>query len=303
MESKVDEVSVELSAPPAWKKKFLPKKGGTPRKNEIIFISPTGEEFNSKKQLEKYLKAHPGNPAISEFDWSTGETPRRSARISEKVKVAPSPESEPPKKRGRKSSGSKDKVEASGGEADATNEIQMKDAEVDEKKDVECEKQKDAEAEKGKDALKENQVGNGGKTEEETDQTKPEDGKDKTLTDAKETLGEEKKEDAVEEKPAEEAAENNKEDVPQAEGGKADGTSDKKQDDIATVTVEANGAAEKENLDGTTPPMDGEIKMKHDAAENDGKCNAQAEEKFKPKDGEVVENGKVEQVVQADAPL
>ena len=110
----------------------MPKKGGTPRKNEIIFISPTGEEFNSTKQLEKYLKAHPGNPAISEFDWSTGETPRRSARISEKVKMAPSPESEPPIKRGRKSSASKDKVEAAG-EADATNEIQMKDAEVDEK--------------------------------------------------------------------------------------------------------------------------------------------------------------------------
>ncbi|KAM1113975.1 hypothetical protein FF1_046641 [Malus domestica] len=277
MESKVDEVSVELSAPPAWKKKFCPKKGGTPWKNEIIFISPTGEEINNKKQLEQYLKEHPGNPAISEFDWSTGETPRRSARISEKVKMAPSPESEPPKKRGKKSSGSKDKVEAAGGEADATNEIQMKDAEVDEKKD-------------------------GGKTEEETDQTKPEDGNDKTPTDAKETLGEETKEDVVEENPREEAAKNNKEDVPQAEGEQANGTNDNKQDDTATVTVEANGAAEKENLYGAAPPMDGEIKMKHDAAENDGKCNAQAEEKIKPKDGEVVENGKVEQGAQADAP-
>ncbi|RXH88514.1 hypothetical protein DVH24_000113 [Malus domestica] len=241
--------------------KFCPKKGGTPWKNEIIFISPTGEEINNKKQLEQYLKEHP------EFDWSTGETPRRSARISEKVKKAPSPESEPPKKRGQKSSGSKDKVEAAGGEADATNEIQMKDAEVDEKKD-------------------------GGKTEEETDQTKPEDGNDKTPTDAKETLGEETKEDVVEENPTEEAAKNNKEDVPQAEGEQANGTNDNKQDDTATVTVEANGAAEKENLYGAAPPMDGEIKMKHDAAENDGKCNAQAEEKIKPKDGEVVENGK-----------
>ncbi|GFY96963.1 methyl-CPG-binding domain 10 [Actinidia rufa] len=62
----------------------MPKKGVTPRKNEIIFISPTGEEINSRKRLEQYLKSHPGNPALSEFDWGTGDTPRRSARISEK---------------------------------------------------------------------------------------------------------------------------------------------------------------------------------------------------------------------------
>ncbi|MCH84609.1 methyl-CpG-binding domain-containing protein 10-like, partial [Trifolium medium] len=87
---------------------FYPKKVGTPRKSEIIFVAPTGEEISSKKQLEKYLKAHPGNPNISEFDWGTGETPRRSTRISEKVKTTPPPsEDEPPKKRGRKSSGSK----------------------------------------------------------------------------------------------------------------------------------------------------------------------------------------------------
>ncbi|GAU22281.1 hypothetical protein TSUD_260810 [Trifolium subterraneum] len=104
-----DEVlSVELSAPPSWKKLFFPKKVGTPRKSEIVFVAPTGEEISSKKQLEKYLKAHPGNPNISEFDWGTGETPRRSSRISEKVKTTPPPsEAEPPKKRSRKSSGSK----------------------------------------------------------------------------------------------------------------------------------------------------------------------------------------------------
>ena len=86
---------------------FLPKKGLTPKKNEIIFTSPTGEEINSKRQLEQYLKAHPGGPAISEFDWGTGETPRRSARISEKVKATPPKELEPAKKRIRKSSASK----------------------------------------------------------------------------------------------------------------------------------------------------------------------------------------------------
>ncbi|MBA0597448.1 hypothetical protein Gorai_007252 [Gossypium raimondii] len=81
-----------------------PKKGGTPKKNEIIFTAPSGEQISNKKQLEHYLKQHPGGPVISEFDWGTGETPRRSARISEKVKAY----SEPPKKRGRKSSASKD---------------------------------------------------------------------------------------------------------------------------------------------------------------------------------------------------
>ncbi|XP_054781432.1 methyl-CpG-binding domain-containing protein 11-like [Prosopis cineraria] len=103
-----DEVlSVELPAPPAWKKLFFPKKLGTPRKSEIVFIAPTGEEISGRKQLEQYLKAHPGNPAVSEFDWGTGETPRRSARISERAKSTPPADAEPQKKRARKSSGSK----------------------------------------------------------------------------------------------------------------------------------------------------------------------------------------------------
>ncbi|KAG4972637.1 hypothetical protein AAZX31_13G346400 [Glycine max] len=100
-------LSVELPAPSGWNKLFFPKKVGTPRKSEIVFIAPTGEEINTKKQLEQYLKAHPGNPVISEFDWGTGETPRRSARISEKVKSTPPADSDTPKKRARKSSGSK----------------------------------------------------------------------------------------------------------------------------------------------------------------------------------------------------
>lgn len=100
-------VSLELPAPPGWKKKFMPKRGLTPKKNEIIFTSPTGEEINSRRQLEQYLKSHPGGPAIQEFDWGTGETPRRSARISEKAKATPPRELEPAKKRSRKSSASK----------------------------------------------------------------------------------------------------------------------------------------------------------------------------------------------------
>lgn len=101
-------VSVELPAPPSWKKLFTPKQGGTPKKNEVVFITPTGEEVKNRKQLEQYLKTHPGNPAISEFDWSTGETPRRSARISEKAKAMRPPSLfESPKKRRRTSSGTK----------------------------------------------------------------------------------------------------------------------------------------------------------------------------------------------------
>ncbi|PWA58484.1 DNA-binding domain-containing protein [Artemisia annua] len=62
----------------------LLKKGGTPGKNETVFTAPTGEEITNKKQLEQYLKSNPGGPKISEFDWTSGETPRRSSRISEK---------------------------------------------------------------------------------------------------------------------------------------------------------------------------------------------------------------------------
>ncbi|XP_062008209.1 methyl-CpG-binding domain-containing protein 11-like isoform X1 [Rosa rugosa] len=283
---------------------ILPKKGVTPRKNDVTFISPTGEEINNKKQLEQYLKSHPGNPALSEFDWSTGETPRRSSRISEKVKSTPPPENEPPKKRGRKSSGSKDnKVETTDAEH-GTNDTEMKDAEVAEKKDGEAEKQ----------------VENGGKAPEETDQIKttdtkteetiPEDGKE-TQTDVMETQGGEKDEKsnsvASEEQPAEvalatEVTENNKEKVPQAEGEEGNGSTDKKQDNTtAAVNIEENGAPEKENLKGIAPSVEEEIKGKQDVPEVDGKSDAPAEEKVKTKDGEVVENGKVDQVVKPDA--
>lgn len=90
---------------------FLPKLDGITKKNEIIFIAPTGEAIHNKRQLDQYLKSHPGNPASSEFDWRTGETPRRSARISEKAKATPpSPQIERRKKRTRKQALSK-KVE------------------------------------------------------------------------------------------------------------------------------------------------------------------------------------------------
>ncbi|CAG7899755.1 unnamed protein product [Brassica rapa] len=113
MENTDELVSIELPAPASWKKLFYPKRAGTPRKTEIVFMAPTGEEISSRKQLEQYLKAHPGNPVISEFDWTTGETPRRSSRISQKVKATtPTPEREPHMKKRRSSLTKKDLKEA-----------------------------------------------------------------------------------------------------------------------------------------------------------------------------------------------
>ncbi|PIN10639.1 hypothetical protein CDL12_16760 [Handroanthus impetiginosus] len=117
-----DVVSIELPAPAGWVKKFTPKKGGTPQRNDIVFVSPTGEEIKNKRQLEQYLKSHPGGPAVSEFDWSTGDTPRRSARLSEKAKAAEPPSSQSPKKKQKRSSakGAKEKsnADAEGGPTD-----------------------------------------------------------------------------------------------------------------------------------------------------------------------------------------
>ncbi|XP_078430809.1 uncharacterized protein LOC144702684 isoform X1 [Wolffia australiana] len=87
---------------------FIPKKRAFLR-GEITFVSPTGEEIRSKRQLNAYLKSHPGGPPASTFDWTTGDTPRRSARIGEKHReVETPPEEERPKKRARKSQPPKD---------------------------------------------------------------------------------------------------------------------------------------------------------------------------------------------------
>ncbi|KAI3898441.1 hypothetical protein MKX03_001339 [Papaver bracteatum] len=144
MENKDEGASVDLPAPDGWKKKFVPKKSGTPKRNEIIFVSPTGEEIKNKRQLDQYLKAHPGGPSASEFDWTPGSTPRRSARISGKSKVSESPESEPAQKRERKSSSKKGAKEdwdavavetpkeeqtAAGKEIKESTDVEMKEAE------------------------------------------------------------------------------------------------------------------------------------------------------------------------------
>ncbi|XP_078442711.1 uncharacterized protein LOC144712340 [Wolffia australiana] len=118
----MDFSSVDHVAPPGWKKQIITKKAGTPGWKEVVFFSPTGEEVRSRRQLDQFLKAHPGGPSPSDFDWATGETPRRSARISEKAKVSSSekPEVEPHRKRGRKSRPKKADSQAhSGGAGDS----------------------------------------------------------------------------------------------------------------------------------------------------------------------------------------
>ncbi|XP_057500067.1 methyl-CpG-binding domain-containing protein 11-like isoform X1 [Actinidia eriantha] len=150
MASSVEVFSLELPAPLGWTKKFMPKKTGTPKKNEVVFTAPTGEEITNRKQLEQYLKLHPGGPAMSEFDWGTGETPRRSTRISEKAKATPPPESEPPKKRSKKSPASK---------KDKKEEVAPEETEVVKEVDMQGEKteKENADEEIEKNVVKENQ--------------------------------------------------------------------------------------------------------------------------------------------------
>ncbi|XP_041018439.1 methyl-CpG-binding domain-containing protein 11-like isoform X1 [Juglans microcarpa x Juglans regia] len=285
-------LSLELPAPLSWKKLFLPKKGGTPRKNEIMFVAPTGEEINNKKQLEQYLKSHPGNPSISEFDWGTGETPRRSARISEKVKATPPSEGESPRKRGRKSLGiKKDNKELEGAseENEGTKEIQMQDAEVAGKEDAETEKEKDV--------SKEAPADNGDKTQKENGdelQISAEESKNEEVPSADKTQAEvnvkhldvvaaaDEKiagEDVTTDATKSDKGEDNVEKVPQAETQKTNGTSDKKQDD-----PEANGGAKQDNPCGIAEPK-GEINEKQALSENDGKSNVETDEKVKKNDG------------------
>ncbi|KQJ85737.1 hypothetical protein BRADI_4g01325v3, partial [Brachypodium distachyon] len=99
VEQQQEVVTVDMPTPEGWAKKFTLERAG---RYEVIFVSPTGVEIKNKSQLNQYLKANPGGPASSEFDWGTGETPRRSSLISEKVKVFDSPEGEKIPKRSRK---------------------------------------------------------------------------------------------------------------------------------------------------------------------------------------------------------
>ncbi|XP_024401767.1 cell division control protein 6 homolog B isoform X2 [Physcomitrium patens] len=86
-----DGVFEELTGPlKGWKRKLSGKKGGTPRKKDMAFVSPDGEEISNKWQLDKYLKSHPGVAVASDFEWvvsaaaTPSGTPRRSARLTPK---------------------------------------------------------------------------------------------------------------------------------------------------------------------------------------------------------------------------
>ncbi|XVE71464.1 hypothetical protein DITRI_Ditri10aG0152800 [Diplodiscus trichospermus] len=268
MESgKEDVVCVELPAPPGWRKKFMPKKGGTPKKNEIIFIAPTGEEINNKRQLELYLKANPGGPAVLEFDWGTGETPRRSARISEKVKAMPAPESEPPKKRGRKPSASKkdNKDSVTAPEGTESKDVQMEEAEKSEKENVEGE---------AKVAAKENENENKDKTQDADSKTESaslevKHGEDANIS----TNVEEGKENAetVSEKlkSPQDGAETDASGVPHKEKeGLEDATSQGKLEQPVAEAEKGLGSGEQNKPPGVTVErkneVEGEEKLKHD---------------------------------------
>jgi hypothetical protein len=175
METQEELISVELQAPPSWKKVYFLKRVGPPRKNEIVFIAPTGEEISNRKQLDQYLKSHPGNPTISEFDWSTGESPRRSTRISEKVISTPTPEKLGPTKKRRTSISKKENKEAE------TEKAKKENAKEEKGKDSEVENRVEAEETKGE---KDVQMQNAEKIKKESTVKK---GKDSEVDDRVET--------------------------------------------------------------------------------------------------------------------
>ncbi|XP_022721217.1 methyl-CpG-binding domain-containing protein 11-like isoform X2 [Durio zibethinus] len=302
-----------------WKL-FFPKKVGSPRKTEIMFIAPTGEEINNRKQLEQYLKSHPGNPSITEFDWGTGETPRRSARISEKAKATPTPEKEPPKKRGRKSlSGKKEDKETAAvpEKSEGEKESEKEDTQATEKETAEGEKERDTSIENGGKTLAADHTANMDAKMEDAGQEEA--GKDGKIP---ETAEDDKKEEAagaeetptpmeVQEKPAEasciDAIQTEKEEeapiekVPETQAEQENGTCEKQSEKPETATLEANGGVEKEKPKGAIPISEGEARQKG-VQEVAGKCNVQLEEKGKAVDAEVIENGKVKPSGQTDAP-
>ena len=193
--------------------------------------------------MEQYLRANPGGPAVSEFDWGTGETPRRSSRISEKAKVTPVKQSEPPKKR-RKPSASKENKETET-TFEGTGEAKEEAAKT---------KTDDMEVEVGMDVLKENQDENKGPGAETQKEAAPTEEAGEVKTSAK--IDEEK----VQENDGQQQGEaTKKQGSGEQEKAGADTDGEKKD--------EAVDDEEKINkLNGTAPVSEGEIKGKE--AEN-----------------------------------
>ncbi|EOA38048.1 hypothetical protein CARUB_v10009517mg [Capsella rubella] len=277
MENAEELVSIELPAPASWKKLFYPKRTGTPRKTEIVFVAPTGEEISSRKQLEQYLKAHPGNPLISEFEWTTGETPRRSSRISQKVKATtPTPDKEPLMKKRRSSLTKKDNKEA----AEKSEEAAVK-----ENMDVDKDGQKEnAEAEKEEvtaiaDAQKENKEGDKTEVEKEGqaeivegEKTEVENKEGEVVADKKDPMEVdiselEKKTESGAEKPSKvEGLKDTEMKEPQevvAEGDGEKKPTEEETENKGSMTTEANG---EQNLDA-----DAEANKEKESKESDAK--------------------------------
>ncbi|MCO5582570.1 hypothetical protein L7F22_036468 [Adiantum nelumboides] len=88
-----EELSYEdnTPTPSGWRRKLIPYigKGLVSARIDVTFVAPTGEEFSSKSQLQRYLKKTKGSPSIAEFIWSIDETPRRSSRSASKRSKSP----------------------------------------------------------------------------------------------------------------------------------------------------------------------------------------------------------------------
>lgn len=313
MEAQEEVVSVELAAPPSWKKMYFPKRVGTPRKNEIMFIAPTGEEINNRKQLEQYLKSHPGNPALSEFDWGSGETPRRSARISEKVKATPTPEKEPQKKRSRKSSGSKkDNKETESGREETKGDEEIAKAEKgnDSTEEDQKEKTEVQEADKLMDVDANKQVTTG--VEDERNIEMQEGAKEKEAKDVDKEVGatdaEEKQHTMEVHEPAENvgSGEVPKDGYEKFEDSASKLTEQEKEDESGgNKNISDGGSVEPEGVtetNGTVPPP---VVENPDMQGNDEKCSSTPidDAKGNTVDDEVFENGKVNEMRRTDGTL
>ncbi|XP_008242787.2 PREDICTED: methyl-CpG-binding domain-containing protein 11-like [Prunus mume] len=272
-------VSLELPAPSGWVKKFLPKQSGTPKKNEIVFTAPTGEEITNKRQLEQYLKAHPGGPAVSEFDWSTGETPRRSARISEKAKATPPPEGEPPKKRSRKStSAKKDSKEKQAG-PEGAEETKISDVQAAEKAGMEKDDVKEnQDEEKAPDADTKTEVAQLEETKVEQEANIPGDAEECKKTSK---AGPEDSKASIDGKEVEGSGFGKQTEKENAEGEKVEEKGEQPQE-----------GEEKEKHNEVAIETEVEIEEKEAAKGNtEGKNSSGVHEAGKKVEGEVIENG------------
>ncbi|KAG5564426.1 hypothetical protein RHGRI_000569 [Rhododendron griersonianum] len=276
-----EEVNVEGLAGSFFVYEFMPKKAGTPKKNEIIFTAPTGEEITNRRQLEQYLKSHPSEPAISEFDWGSGETPRRSARISEKVKVTSPPESEQHPKKRRTSVTKKEKKEGA--------------EEIVVAKEEEATEKDSAAEETGKDIGKENQ-------DQKKEETQATDGKveekgEIEMADAEECKeeGEAETENSKEKVATDTAVTQN--DNEKAEDTEVQGKEEQtamEQDKLDTVTAEEKKYAvegEEKGNEKSSVGTEGETNGKEAMGVNDEEQSKVTDGETKKVEGEMTENG------------